>query len=214
MTDIEKAIEGFKKAGEEAKTVIEKWVSIFEQYINPVGIDDVISLLKEQEAVKPTVSGAEEHDGHGGEVGTTEREKVMTWLEICGKNDDCSGCCPYGDEGETFNCRTKLIADAFDLLKEQEPRVLTREEMKNMIGESVFVEEPPNNADPRCGWAEVTEGIEPPEEGFNFPGGVDFNAESAWDTYDGDLYGLDKGCGWRAWNRRPTPEQMKAVTWE
>lgn len=101
-----------------------------------------------------------------------------------------------------------------ELLKEREPRLLTREEMKNMIGESVFVEEPPNNADPRCGWAEVTEGVEPPEEGFNFPGGVDFNAESGWDTYDGDLYGLDKGCGWRAWNRRPTPEQMKAVKWE
>ena len=26
-----------------------------------------------------------------------DREKVMTWLEICGKNRDCSGCCPYGD---------------------------------------------------------------------------------------------------------------------
>ena len=44
----------------------------------------------------------------------------MTWLEICGENDDCSGCCPYGDEGETFNCRSKLMADALNLLKEQD----------------------------------------------------------------------------------------------
>lgn len=61
MTDIEKAIEGFKKAGEEAKTIIEKWVSIFEQNINPVGIDDAIAMLKEQEAVKPTI----DEDSHG-----------------------------------------------------------------------------------------------------------------------------------------------------
>ena len=49
-----------------------------------------------------------------------DRETVLTWLEICGENDDCSGCCPYGDEGETFNCRSKLMADALALLKEQE----------------------------------------------------------------------------------------------
>ena len=50
----------------------------------------------------------------------TDREKVMTWLEICGENDGCSDDCPYGDEGATFNCRSKLMADALTLLKEQE----------------------------------------------------------------------------------------------
>lgn len=113
-----------------------------------------------------------------------------------------------------FESYQRILTDAISMLKEQEPHVLTRDEMKNMIGESVFVEEPPNNADPKNGWAVVTEGVEPPEEGFNFPGGVDFNAESAWDIYDGDLYGLDKGCGWRAWNKKPTPKQMKDVKWD
>ena len=50
------------------------------------------------------------------------REKVMTWLEICGKNNDCSGCCPYSENGfgEYGQCRESLMADAYDLLKEQE----------------------------------------------------------------------------------------------
>lgn len=49
-------------------------------------------------------------------------EKVMTWLEICGKNRDCSATCPYGDgsgEDEDSRCREDLMADAFALLKEQ-----------------------------------------------------------------------------------------------
>lgn len=52
-----------------------------------------------------------------------DKEKVMTWLEICGKNNDCSGCCPYSENGfgEYGRCRESLMADAYDLLKEQEP---------------------------------------------------------------------------------------------
>ena len=49
------------------------------------------------------------------------KEKVLTWLEICGKNNDCSGCCPYSENGfgEYGQCRESLMADAYDLLKEQ-----------------------------------------------------------------------------------------------
>ena len=48
-----------------------------------------------------------------------DRETVITWLEICGENDDCSSCCPYGDHGETSDCRAKLVADTLAMLKEQ-----------------------------------------------------------------------------------------------
>lgn len=56
-----------------------------------------------------------------------DREKVMTWLEICGKNNDCSGCCPYSENGlgEYGQCRESLMADAYELLKEQEPIQVT-----------------------------------------------------------------------------------------
>lgn len=50
-----------------------------------------------------------------------DREKVLTWLEICGKNRDCSGCCPYGDgtgEDAASLCREYLMEDALALLKE------------------------------------------------------------------------------------------------
>ena len=47
-----------------------------------------------------------------------DMEKVLTWLEICGKNNDCSGCCPY--KGDYDLCQASLMADAYDLLKEQE----------------------------------------------------------------------------------------------
>ena len=53
------------------------------------------------------------------------RENVLTWLEICGKNNDCSGCCPYSVNGlgEYDQCRESLMADAYDLLKEQEEEI-------------------------------------------------------------------------------------------
>ena len=47
-----------------------------------------------------------------------DMEKVVTWLEICGKNDDCSAICPYRLGRPT--CMRKLMADAFELLKEQQ----------------------------------------------------------------------------------------------
>ena len=47
--DLEKVIEILEKA----KTIIEGWVPMFEQYNTPAGIDDAIALLKAQEPVKP-----------------------------------------------------------------------------------------------------------------------------------------------------------------
>lgn len=45
MVDRENVIEVLEKA----KTVIENWVPMFEQYNTPAGIDYAIALLKEQE---------------------------------------------------------------------------------------------------------------------------------------------------------------------
>ena len=46
MKDREKVIEILEKA----KTIIEEWIPMFEQYNTPAGIDEAIALLKEQEA--------------------------------------------------------------------------------------------------------------------------------------------------------------------
>lgn len=130
---------------------------------------------------------------------------------------------------ELANARNDLlqkeIDDLMQLLKYPElfnewrenrkPRVLSYDEMKTMIGKPVYVEEPKRNADPKCCWGIVVEGEEPPKEGgYNYPGGVDFNVEVGLDTYDGDLYMVDIGCGWRAWTAEPTDDQRMNTPWE
>ena len=62
-----------------------------------------------------------------------DREKVLTWLEICVENNDCSGCCPYSENGfgESGQCRESLMADAYALLKEQDETI---KELQNAYG--------------------------------------------------------------------------------
>ena len=45
MHDLENVIEILEKA----KTIIEEWIPMFEQYNTPAGIDDAIDILKEQD---------------------------------------------------------------------------------------------------------------------------------------------------------------------
>lgn len=146
-------------------------------------------------------------------------EKVIQGLERCLKHT-----CPAIYSKEYEECeytvglycgQDKLLHEALELLKEQQPRVLSYDEMKTMIGKPVYVEEPKRNADPHCYWGLVVEGEEPPKEGgYNYPGGVDFNVEVGLNVYDGDLYMVDIGCGWRAWTAEPTDEQRMNTPWE
>ena len=83
-------------------------------------------------------------------IAKMDREKVLTWLEICGKNNDCSGCCPYSENGfgEYGQCRESLMADAYDLLKEQE----AVEPFHRCIGNShTLIEDSGFNYCPYCG---------------------------------------------------------------
>lgn len=50
-----------------------------------------------------------------------DRETVVKWLKICGKNGDCSSACPYSDDTDDIErCRDRLMSDAYDLLTEKE----------------------------------------------------------------------------------------------
>ena len=114
-----------------------------------------------------------------------------------------------------------LIDDTLTLLKEQEPHVLSRDEMieagKNH--DAVYVEEGVG----RSFWGLAVEGIDPPEDKpYNYPGGVLFNVVDAdGDMWDGDFYLLcdvypelkPHPMGWRAWSAKPTQEQMRKVKW-
>lgn len=61
-----------------------------------------------------------------------EREKVIRGLEVCNQyrffGRDCYGCPYYGEEFSVCNIQD-MLDDALSLLKEQEPKVMTQEEV-------------------------------------------------------------------------------------
>lgn len=144
-----------------------------------------------------------------------DREKVVNGLACC-RWDECKKCQYHGQS----DCFEELLADALALLKAQEPRVLTAEEMEQAgkNGDAVYVETP----DDGCFWALAYPGEEPPKDKpFNYPGGVRFNAmEVNGEVYDGDFYGMTLPDGrvhhlaWRCWTAPPTDEQREATPWD
>lgn len=137
-------------------------------------------------------------------------EKVVRGLECCIVRDPDakSNCveCPYNHEGIITNapCANGLMADALALLKEQEARVMTREELKQIKpwsvywGEGLYV----RNLWPMAFTAEAI---------MNIDG--EYLRDSYGREYELDLYNKDV-MGWRIWTARPTKDQRKAVKWD
>lgn len=92
MTDREKVIEILEKA----KTIIEGWVPMFEQYNTPAGIDYVIALLKEQEAKAGTwqwkIHGKPESGGTLGEAICDQCGKSTFATAVKGDLNYCPNC--------------------------------------------------------------------------------------------------------------------------
>lgn len=129
-----------------------------------------------------------------------DREKVLTWLTICGKNRDCSGCCPYlGElcgEDEMSRCREDLMADALELLKEQEARLLTQHEI---IGYNGYIWKEYKEVSTMA-VSEIKMGLE------RIPYDGEYKVKNMnWATYK---------KLWRCWTAKPTEEQRQAVKWE
>lgn len=123
-----------------------------------------------------------------------DRGKVITGLECCMSEKICSSKCPYKgqcDDGGYYY--SKAIADALSLLKEQEPRVMTLEEVLE------WAKTPAEKRDPI--FFEQKEG--------KGPSGWICNSLCPKDYY---LCCLDKDA--RCWTSRPTEEQRKATPWE
>jgi hypothetical protein len=126
-----------------------------------------------------------------------EREKAIRGLELCAydpdpgqepkENRSCPEC-PYYRAG----CSPQLIRDALALLKEQEPRVMTLDEVIHSK-DWIWYEEKSTH----CGWTIVVD------------------CDEKWIGWE-DLT-IDQLCKygetWRCWSARPTDEQRKAVAW-
>ena len=128
-----------------------------------------------------------------------DREKVIKGLECCISEKMCHVPCPYNGEcDEKGYYYSKAIDEAIALLKAQEPRVLTLEEVK-ACENPVYLE---------CRvfdcWA--------------LPCTVDkkmlyialMHKNGAFTHFSFGSYGKS----WRCWSARPTAEQMKEVEWD
>lgn len=136
----------------------------------------------------------------------TEREKVILGLRChkAGVYEECLKC-PYHDDG----CETTLCNDAIALLKEQEARVMAREEARETLHTSEFLYCEDKNDDTRAGG--LLRGV--------------LNGEGYWDLINGEYMTPDcldegedleaeYGKTFRFWTSRPTPEQMRDAKWE
>lgn len=129
-----------------------------------------------------------------------DREKVIRGLECCTTFDSkgfplCEEC-PYADDG-TCPELDQLHRDALELLKEQEPRLLTIEEI---------------TGDDEC-WFEGINGAYGYADCYMCTGSkevevhrIDMKPEYvSWDDFKKK---------WRCWTARPTDEQRKALKWD
>lgn len=135
-----------------------------------------------------------------------EPEKVFRGLEACQVEED--GCttlckangCPYNVS--STHCMTNLHKDALALLREQEPRVLTVEEIRSGAVEVAWIED----ADK----AEVIPGIWFRLSNEGEDEAVDIHIRDGFVGARLEVYGKL----WRCWTVRPTEEQRKAVLWD
>jgi hypothetical protein len=132
----------------------------------------------------------------------TEREKVIMGLECCSNAVlKCGENCPYWD---IENCESIMQDDALALLKAQEPRVMTLEEVKQHNNQDgcVWFEQPTYNADAAFVLKEdfMIQVISPYILGEPINHGYWTNG--------------NYGKTWRCWTSRPTDEQREKVKWE
>lgn len=121
-------------------------------------------------------------------------ETVISGLECC-TTGDLGNCkeCPYG-----IKACNELLKDAISLLKAQQPRVMTLEEVR-LLGKDdiVWYERKGVFGQPR---PRVVE--------FVFDDHITFTDGGVW-SFSADGYGER----WRLWTSRPTDEQREAMKW-
>ena len=132
-----------------------------------------------------------------------ELDKVLRALECLAslsQDRTCSGCKyfrPFTDDPDTGWCdRQKAMQDAVALLKKQEARVLTKDEIIYWEG---YV------------WGDYKKGKE--MDVMYIHRGIEMSRQKGpwatkklnWDEY---------GKTWRYWSVQPTDEQRKAVKWD
>lgn len=132
-----------------------------------------------------------------------DREKVIKALECCAYKQNCIEC-PYYKGNST--CMDDKDKDALELLKEQEAKILTVNQLEDALDTVVWLETPvsENLAD---GYSLIM--------AYSHKYGYMFFDSPFGDNPSQDrLEYSEYGKSWRCWNKRPTDEQRQAVKWE
>lgn len=131
-----------------------------------------------------------------------KREKVIQGLEWCIKLDGngCSLECPYL-VGKS-PCPNAMLRDALALLKEQEPRVMTLEELQ-------AIETPWNRNTPPYLFVEERSGT-----GSRWTRWMSWGIIHDGVRSQGTMGVQNYGSKWRVWTLQPTEEQMRETKWE
>ena len=141
--------------------------------------------------------------GRGMEM--VDLENVIRGLECC-RRGFCFSC-PYNDGiDENVECKQKWADDALSLLKVQEARVMTLEEIEDALDNVVWLDIP---------------GAENLADGFSLI--MAYSRKNGFVLLDspfGDNPSQDRfeytdyNKTWRCWTARPTDEQREAVKWD
>ena len=127
-----------------------------------------------------------------------DRDKVFKGLTCC-RNGFCFAC-PYNDGVENnVECKQKWADDALELLKEQEPRVMTLEEIKEGEPYRLGVGKEFVTLPVIC--IHRYDDAQKPYITF------------VWKCGTFSWMSEDYGKIWRCWSAKPTDEQRKAVAW-
>lgn len=149
----------------------------------------------------------------GGEMGMTaqeKRERVIKGLECC-LLDKCIDCPYYGSCYVTQKFPFRVIfGDALALLKAQEPRVMTLDDLLAIY-----------DAEEEHTWPYETPPFlyfeaQPNQEAPNGYHGWVAWRDIAWMLEEGYLYCNKDNYGkaWICWNRKPTDAQREATAWQ
>lgn len=136
-------------------------------------------------------------------------ERVVNGLECCfdvqsGWKDAVWVCpaCPYAkNEGKPCETLAPLLDDALALLKAQQPRVMTLEELDDLRGRGQAVYFQDRDAAAKC------------QDAFF----ICCEHNVAWlkgETYTLHRYVAEYSKTWRCWTSRPTDEQREATPWD
>ena len=125
-------------------------------------------------------------------------EKVIKGLECCLGSDSCAKCNFFEYK---MDCSWHLKYEALELLKAQEPRVMTLEDVKASKGNDIYLELSSCPDDTPYITAATLDGVG--KCGVSF-----YHTVCNFCNYGRRAY------GWRCWTSRPTDEQRKKEPWD